>query len=84
MDGVVTMMAVTVDTAAERVSVGQPRKLFEDRFVVSTPARAYDVTADGKRFVMVRRLDAPQPPPVHLVLVEHALEEIQRLAPRQR
>ena len=44
-------MAVAVDGRGERFSIGQPERLFEDRYGTSVPIRAIDVTADG-RFVI--------------------------------
>lgn len=52
--------------------------------MVSTPSRRYDVTADGRRFLMVRLLDPPPEPPSELVLVENWFEELKARVPATR
>jgi serine/threonine protein kinase/Tol biopolymer transport system component len=75
------MTAVTVTATASHFSAGPPRPLFPNRFGSTTPARGYDVTPDGQRFLMVRGVDAPPPRPRRMVLVENWGEELRRLAP---
>ena len=62
-------------------SASTPRKLFEGRFTVSTPSRSYDVTADGRRFMMVQPRDQAPQPVAQIVVVQSWLEELKRLAP---
>ena len=78
----VLMMAVAVKATATGLVVDTPRKLFEGRFAFTGPARGYDVTPDGRRFLMVQPRDAPPQPPVQLVLVENWFEELKRGAAR--
>jgi len=50
-------------------SAGKPRPLFEGRFdvgVIGNPD--YDVTADGQRFLMLKRSEASAPVKLHVVL----------------
>jgi hypothetical protein len=75
------MMAVAAKVSASGVSVDKPRKLFEGRFNLTGPVRGYDVTPDGRRFLMVQPRESP-PQPVELVLVDHWFEELKRVAPR--
>jgi Tol biopolymer transport system component len=72
----VHMMVVAVKASAAGFSAGTPRKLFEGRYTMSDPVRGYDVTPDGRRFLMVRPLDPPPEPASELVLVENWLEEV--------
>jgi hypothetical protein len=78
-----SMMVVPVKAMAAELSAGTPRKLFDLPAGVglSNPNRAYDVTRDGQRFLMVRALEAPPPPPSRLVLVSHWLDELRRRVP---
>ena len=79
-DGQVTMMTVPVLTTSG-FSVSTPRQLFAGRFTANIPSRSYDVTADGRRFVMVQpREQAPQPV-THIVVVQNWTEELKRLVP---
>ena len=57
------------------ISVDTPRKLFEGRFTFTGPVRGYDVTPDGRRFLMVQPRDAPPQPPVELVLVGELVQD---------
>jgi len=57
--------------------VGAPHVLFEGPFRTSASGTYYDVTHDGKRFVMIGTvIPGPQQP---LVVVLHWLEELERL-----
>jgi len=54
-------MSVTVDDE-ETFRVAAPVKLFDWPSVGQPgPARTYDVTADGQRFLMIKEPDAAQP-----------------------
>jgi serine/threonine-protein kinase len=74
----INMMAVAVKATGTVFSVDKPRQLFTGRFSFTGPARGYDVTADGRRFLMVETRDAPPQPPVELVLVDNWFEELNR------
>jgi serine/threonine-protein kinase len=54
------MLAIAVRTAPS-ISVGPPRTLFEGHFREGNFWSAYDVTPDGKRFLMVELATPPQP-----------------------
>jgi Tol biopolymer transport system component len=79
--GIINMMAVTVRTTASGISADAPRKLFEGRFALTGPVRGYDVTPDGKRFLMVLPKDLPAEPPIELVLVQNWFEELKQRVP---
>jgi Tol biopolymer transport system component len=80
-DGVTHMYAVPVTINGASLSVGAPRELFQGGFGGTGPARGYDVTPDGTRFLFVRGVELPPPPPAQLVLVEHWSQELKRKAP---
>jgi hypothetical protein len=67
-------------------TAGALSKLLEARYVVSTGniPRNYDVSADGRRFLMLKAAggDASMPPP-QVVLVQHFEEELKRLVPSE-
>ena len=46
-------MAVAIHTT-QTVNAGTPRRLFEGRYERSDIGRNYDLSPDGKRFVMIR------------------------------
>jgi serine/threonine-protein kinase len=78
--GTLRMMAVDVTTGTT-FTARQPRLLFEGPYLSGTPVRGYDVSPDGKRFLMPRRDDtAPEPPITQIILVQHWLEDVKRLA----
>ena len=74
------MMAVAVTTAGA-FTVGPPQALFE---IASSyrpgafPYRRYDVTLDGRRFLMFEDRDAEEPPVTQIVVVQNWSEELKR------
>ena len=76
------LMSVDVDIRGGTWSVGSPAKILEGPYVTGSPisSRNYDVSADGKRFLMVRQpvnqAAAPQ-----IVVVLDWTEELKRLVP---
>jgi serine/threonine-protein kinase len=60
---------------------GTPHAIFEGTFGSSAAIRGYDVTADGKRFLMVQQKERPQANSSELVLVEHWVDELERKVP---
>jgi hypothetical protein len=79
--GQVTMMTVPV-TTAPAFSLGTPRKLFQGPFIVSDWSRSYDVTQDGRRFVIIQAHERAPLPVNQIVVVENWAEELKRLAPK--
>jgi hypothetical protein len=61
------MMAVSVARTAE-FSASRPQRLFEIRFDVGDNGPSYDVSRDGKWFVMPRSDRGPAPVELHVVL----------------
>jgi hypothetical protein len=67
--------------------VGTPTRLVGARYYVGSGfgPREYDVSPDGKRFLMIKEGtgtdDAPVPPSI--IVVQNWLEELKRLVPTQ-
>ena len=79
-DGQVTMMAAPV-TTTPGFSSGTPRKLFQGHFLASASSRAYDVAADGRRFVMVQPREQAPMPVAQIVVVQNWFEELKLKVP---
>lgn len=74
------MMAVPI-TLRPTFTVGAPRQLFEGRYGASAGIRSYDVTADGRRFLMVQQKERPAVAAAEMILVQNWLEEVKARAP---
>ena len=65
-----------------------PTKLFEGRY--GAPAvfldRTYDVSPDGRRFLMIKSVGSPDATDARasFVIVQHWTEELKRLVPTKR
>jgi serine/threonine-protein kinase len=79
-DGTFRMMSVKVTTTSTSFSAGVPQKVFEGLYGSTTPARGWDVTADGRRFLLIRGVEAPPQPTSQMVLVQNFGEELKRVA----
>jgi eukaryotic-like serine/threonine-protein kinase len=80
-DGAV--LSVPVQTSGATWSAGTPRKLLEGRYYTGTGSgRAYDVSPDGQRFLMIKvpETNASAAAPA-LIVVQHWDEELKRLVP---
>jgi serine/threonine-protein kinase len=75
------MMAVKVTTTSSGFSASVPQKLFEGRFGGTSPARGWDVTGDGRRFLMIRGVDPAPQPPSQMILVQNFGDELKRRVP---
>jgi eukaryotic-like serine/threonine-protein kinase len=63
-------------------SVGKPRLLLEQAwFDGGHPIRSWDLSLDGRRFLMVKHDDRKPTPVTELILVQNWFEELKRLAP---
>jgi hypothetical protein len=60
-----------------------PTKLFEGRYgaAPNQAGRTYDISPDGKRFLMIKPIVDPTAPPASLVVVQNWREELKRLVP---
>ena len=60
-------------TSQARFIAGSPRMLFEERYTQTTPVRGYDVTANGKRFLMTVEKERPPVNATRMILVQNWL-----------
>ena len=74
------MTAVEITTSPV-LKVGKPRRLFEKPYELSSVLwPEYDVTPDGQRFMMVKRIDQDDAP-AQINVVLNWLEELKRVVP---
>ena len=77
------VMSVPVETRAGFVA-RNPVVLFKGQFAPSLSGRNYDVSPDGRRFLMLKvgsGADAQNTPPARFIIVENWFEELKRLVP---
>ena len=81
-DGTLMAVAVTTEPA---LRLGQPRMLFRGPYVrpSTTSSIPYDVSPDGKRFLMLKEpaLAGAPPEPRQINIVLNWFEELKRLTP---
>ena len=80
-----TLLRVPVEARGATWDAGTPMKLLERRYYTgdgASGARAYDVSPDGQRFLMIKApaTDAGAVAPA-LIVVQHWDEELKRLVP---
>ena len=77
------MMAVPVERSDGASLVTGPAKaLFTGQFYALQAGRSYDVSRDGKRFLMIKDAGIETAAPIQLVVVLNWLEELKRLVPK--
>jgi serine/threonine protein kinase/Tol biopolymer transport system component len=76
------LMSVPVAPGAA-FTPGTPAKLLDAPYDFDQPgsSRMYDVSGDGKRFLMIKDIETPNAPQASIVVVEHWFEELKRLVP---
>jgi len=72
------MMVVTVETVPE-FSASAPKELFSGRYESGRIVGNYDITPDGKRFIMIKPEEGSEPTQVNVVL--NWFEELKRRVP---
>jgi serine/threonine-protein kinase len=72
-----TLTAVPVSTSGSTFAAGKPAKVFNGTYSTPYPPRSYDVSVDGKRFLMLKD-SANDTEPARMVLVEHWFEELKQ------
>jgi serine/threonine-protein kinase len=77
----IRMMAVTV-TTQPTISFGQPRPLFSGRYSMNAPARGFDVTADGQRFLLLQERERAADVITTMTVVQNWFEELTSPSPR--
>ncbi|NQV33932.1 MAG: serine/threonine-protein kinase [Phycisphaeraceae bacterium] len=61
---------------------GRAEPLFEDAYAPTLRGRNYDIHPDGKRFLMIKKVEGGEDVPItELIVVENWFEELKRLAP---
>jgi hypothetical protein len=80
LDATNTLTAVPVETSGSTFSAGRPAKVFDAKYSTPAPPRPYDVSADGKRFLMLKdsATGDPNATPASMVVVEHWFEELKQ------
>jgi serine/threonine-protein kinase len=78
-DAAGAMIAVPVDGSKSVLTWGAPEKLFDSADVASAPDRNYDVSLDGKRFLIIK--GSPNARPDDIVVVLNWDQELKRLVP---
>ena len=84
-----SLMSVPVDARGAAWSAGTPSRLITKSYFASdsvvAPGRMYDVSPDGRRFLMIKEgrstENDPAVTPPNLIVVQHWLEELKRLVP---
>jgi len=60
----------------------KPRLLFKTPgSALGWPVRAWDISPDGRRFLMVKQEDRKPQPVTEMILVQNWFEELKRLCP---
>jgi Tol biopolymer transport system component len=70
-------------TMGSTFEAGTPSKLFDGPYIYGSLERAYDVSPDGRRFLMIRESGAvvDPAPSARLIVIQHWLEELRRRVP---
>ena len=76
-----TRMMVVPVGFSPTFSAGTPRVLFEGRYGATSAVRPYDVSADGRRFLMVQQKERPAVSVSNMVLVQNWFEELRARVP---
>jgi serine/threonine-protein kinase len=78
------IVAVNVESG-DTFMPGAQRTLFSGRYLAGQALRGvYDVSADGQRFLLIKRAEgAQEAAPQAIVIVENWLEELERLVPTE-
>jgi Tol biopolymer transport system component len=74
------MMSVAVELRPT-FTAGVPRLIFEGKYGASAGIRSYDVTADGRRFLMVQQKERPAVSAAEMILVLNWAEELKARVP---
>jgi hypothetical protein len=75
------IMSVPI-TLRPHFTMGVARQLFEGRYGATAGIRSYDVTADGRRFLMVQQKERPPAAASEMILVQNWLEELKARVPK--
>jgi serine/threonine-protein kinase len=83
LDGSNALTAVPVQTSGPTFLGGTPKKLFDTMYREPNPARHYDVSPDGRRFLMIKDSTAADAKvtPANMVVVLNWLQELRSRVP---
>jgi eukaryotic-like serine/threonine-protein kinase len=76
-----TKMMVVAVSLRPTFTAGHPRMLFQGRYGATAGIRAYDVTADGRRFLMVQQKERAPVSAADMILVQNWSEELKARVP---
>jgi serine/threonine-protein kinase len=77
-----TLMRVLVEARSTVWSAGTPVALFQPRYYTGSQGRTYDVSPDGRRFLMIKEAGADQGDArPQIIVVQNWHEELKRLVP---
>jgi Tol biopolymer transport system component len=79
-NALIKMMAVAI-TLRPGFAAGAPHMLFEGRYAQAANIRGYDVTPDGRRFLMVQDKERPATAAAEMILVQNWIEELKARVP---
>ncbi len=75
-------MVVPVRTTGTTFTAGNPAKVFDTKYTMHVASRGYDVSADGRRFVMIKPGTVGENAlPTSLIVVANWLEELKAKVP---
>jgi eukaryotic-like serine/threonine-protein kinase len=75
--GDVQMMAVAV-TTQPTLAFGAPRQLFGGRYSMNGPARGYDISGDGQRFLLLQARERTPAVITGMSVVQNWIEELRK------
>jgi hypothetical protein len=78
------IMTVQVDVAAGKWNTGPPTPLVRASYFTGNPSwvsRQYDVTRDGRRFIVLKDAVSAEAPTPAILLVQNWFDELKRLVP---
>jgi len=86
IDGSGALTSVAVQTSGPTFIAARPATVFDTKYLQPNPARHYDVSPDGKRFLMLKDSAAGDPnvAPASMVVVEHWSDELKQRVPDTR
>jgi serine/threonine-protein kinase len=86
IDGSGALTSVAVQTSGPTFVAARPATVFDTKYLQPNPARHYDVSADGKRFLMLKESAAgdPNAAPASMVVVERWFDELKQRVPATR
>jgi hypothetical protein len=86
IDGSGVLTSVAVQTSGPSFVAGRRAIVFDTKYLQPNPARHYDVSADGQRFLMLKESAAGNPnvAPASMVVVEHWFDELKQRVPATR